>query len=66
MKNVIDELNRRLDRLKNMHKAMASKHSGNEDIYTYFAGYDLGYLEGKIAEIENTLDIMNENKERNN
>jgi len=59
---MIEELKRRLNRLNNRVEAMEEKHLGSELKLTYWAGYNLGYLKGKIWEIENTLDLL-ENKE---
>jgi len=50
------ELKRRLERLKKQKEQLEKEHKGNELNYTYWAGYELGYLKGKINEIENILD----------
>lgn len=54
----MDILKRRLDRLKNKLVELEKKHLGNELNYTYWGGYDMGYLKGKISEIENIIDEL--------
>jgi hypothetical protein len=56
----ITRLERRLKRLKEKKDEMESRHSGNEQKFTYHGGFDLGYLKGKIDEIENTIDELEE------
>jgi RNA polymerase-interacting CarD/CdnL/TRCF family regulator len=56
----IAELVRRLERLENKRDLLLSEHSGNEEKYTYWAGYELGYTKGKIHEIEDFLDQYQE------
>jgi hypothetical protein len=53
----VEKLKRRLNRLKEQLDKLQKEHGGNELKYTYWGGYDLGYLKGKICEIE---DILNE------
>lgn len=53
-----EKLKRRLNRLIEQKKLLESKHNGNETKYTYHGGFDMGYLKGKISEIENTLDEL--------
>tara|TARA_R110002050_G_scaffold34397_12_gene86898 strand:+ start:6241 stop:6444 length:204 start_codon:yes stop_codon:yes gene_type:complete len=53
-----EKLKRRLNRLIVQKKLLESKHNGNETKYTYHGGFDMGYLKGKISEIENTLDEL--------
>ena len=57
-----DKLKRRLHRLTEMKNKLESKYNGNETQYTFHAGFDLGYLKGKIHEIEERLDDLNEEK----
>lgn len=57
----INKLIRRLDRLKKQKEELESKHLGNELKYTYWGGYELGYIKGKIAEIEDILDELDSN-----
>ena len=54
----IDKLKRRLKRLKDRKSELSAKHVGNEQKYTYHASFDLGYVKGMIAEIENTIDEL--------
>jgi len=54
----IEKLKRRLNRLKEQRDKLQGEHSGNELKYTYWGGYDLGYLKGKICEIEDILDEL--------
>lgn len=54
----IKRLKRRLERLNGQKDKLEAKHKGNEQNYTYHGGFDLGYLKGKIAEIENILDEL--------
>jgi len=54
------KLERRLKRLQGMRDELKNKHCGNEENYTYYGGYDLGYLEGKIAVLEEWLDELEE------
>ena len=50
-------LEHRLTRLKLREQELVSKYVGKEQDYTFHAGYDLGYLQGTIAEIENSNDV---------
>ncbi len=54
------ELRRRLARLIKTRDQMLEKHEGKELNFTYWGGYELGYIKGKIDEIENILDYYNE------
>lgn len=56
-----EKLKRRLNRLKCQYDDLEKKHNGNELKYTYWVGFNLGYLNGRIAEIENILDEFGEN-----
>ena len=57
----IEKLKRRLNRLKEQLDKLQKEHGGNELKYTYWGGYDLGYLKGKICEIEDILDELGVN-----
>lgn len=57
----IEKLIRRLNRLKQQQEELELKHKGNELQYTYWGGYNLGYIKGKISEIENILEILGVN-----
>ena len=56
----ITKLERRLKRLTDRKDEMELRHHGNEQNYTYHGGFDLGYLKGKIDEIQNTIDELEE------
>ena len=57
MKDRDKELKRRLERLNKKVEVLESKHRGKGENFTYHGGYDLGYLKGKIGEIEEQIDI---------
>jgi hypothetical protein len=46
-----------------MAKALKETHHGNETKFTYYGGFDYGYLRGKIAALESVLDMMQELKQ---
>ena len=48
----------RLKRQKILESRIREDHHGRVDL-TYYAGYDCGYIEGKIAAYENLLDEIN-------
>lgn len=58
MNTVIEEFVRRLNRLTEQKDALEKEHKGNEQKFTYHGGFRLGYIKGKIAEIENILDLL--------
>jgi len=51
-----NNLIRKLNRFKEQRDFLESKHLGNELNYTYWGGYSLGELKGKISIIEDILD----------
>lgn len=57
----IENLKRRLDRLKKKRDDLQKEHSGNELNFTYWGGYNLGYLKGKICKIENIIEELENN-----
>ena len=61
--NVKQRILKRLKRLRRMAKAMKAQHHGNETKFTYYGGFDYGYLRGKIAALESVLDMMQEQKQ---
>lgn len=61
MENFRKELERKLIRLKERKNNIEKEHKGNELNYTYWGGYNLGYLKGQINEIENIIDELKEN-----
>ena len=61
IKAMTKKLERRLEKLKEKELKMSSDHAGKENsIYTYHAGWDLGYVQGKINEIENFIDVISD------
>lgn len=54
------ELERRLNRLKERKERLENVHLGNETKFTYWGGHEMGYLKGKITELENILDLIEE------
>ena len=56
MKLDTNKLIRKLNRFKEQKELLESKHLGKELEYTYWGGYSLGELKGKISIIENILD----------
>lgn len=54
MKNK-DRIKRRLERFQKMEEELTKLHSGNELNYTYWGGFELGYLRGKISLLEEIL-----------
>lgn len=49
--------NARLDILKAIHKGRELTE------FTYWAGYNYGYLQGKISELESTIEMLNDLKD---
>ena len=58
MQDYVKKLKRRLVRLKGTENELRDKHTGNEHKYTYHGGWDLGYVQGKIREIEEIIDEL--------
>jgi hypothetical protein len=57
----IDKIKRRLNRLKGQEQKLKERHQGKElTKFTYHAGWDLGYVQGKIYELEELLDELAE------
>jgi hypothetical protein len=59
----IDNLQRRLNRLRTQRDDLLANQLGNEQNYTYWGGYNLGYAKGKIDELENLIDNLNDERE---
>lgn len=55
---MIKKLKRRLARLIEKKEVLEKLHVGNEQNFTYWGGYELGYIKGKIDEIEGILEIL--------
>ena len=60
MEDYIKRLKRRLIRLNGQKNILEAEHKNNEPNFTYHGGFSLGYLKGKISEIEDTIDDMEE------
>ena len=57
----IERFKRRLKRLNKQKDELEAKHKDNEQNYTYHGGFSLGYLKGKITEIEDIIDEIEDN-----
>jgi hypothetical protein len=55
----VNKLKRRLARLIERRDSLLKEHKGKELNYTYWGGYSLGYIKGRITEIEDILDELN-------
>lgn len=65
MKDNKEEFIRRLERLNNQKEKWEEylkDHIEYKFTDEYSNGFDLGYLKGKISEIENVLDLINEDE----
>ena len=58
----VSKLKRRLARLIEQRDSILLKHKGKEEQFTYWGGWSLGYTLGKISEIENIIDELEEEK----
>lgn len=54
----IERLKRRLRWLIEQRDELLKRHKGNETKFTYWGGYALGCLKGKISEIEDLIDEL--------
>lgn len=54
----IEKLKRRLVRLEKQRRELKAEHKGQEHNYTYYGGYSLGHIEGRIFALEGVIDIM--------
>lgn len=54
-----ESLERRWDRLTRMKEALEEKY-GDTTKFTFHGGFELGYIVGKISEIENQIDRVEE------
>lgn len=55
---IVSKLKKRLERLTDMKNKLEKEHIGKEYDFTYWGGFDLGYLKGKITEIEDMIDEL--------
>jgi hypothetical protein len=51
-------LKRKLILLKKMEAELDEKYTNNEIKYTFYAGFDLGYVVGQISAYEDILDLF--------
>ena len=54
----LKEIKRRLARLIEMRDKLCAEHYGQEQKFTYWAGYRLGELKGKISILEDIVDFF--------
>jgi len=54
----IENLKKRLERLKSKKEELSKTHVGHEHDFTYHGGWEMGYLDGKIYEVENLIDAL--------
>jgi len=59
----LEKLQRRITRLKKQREELKTKHVGHEREYTYYGGYALGHIEGRISVIEDLIDDILETLE---
>ena len=57
---MLERLKRRLARLHIKLSELQKIHLGNETSLTYWGGYDMGYIKGQIAAIEDLIDDLND------
>jgi hypothetical protein len=51
---------RKLERHKARRDMLLKEHNGNEMNFTYWGGYELGYVKGKISLLEGLIDDLEE------
>lgn len=54
----IENLKRKLKRLEEAREKVLKYNKSNEPNLTYWGGWDLGYLTGKISATENQIDYL--------
>ena len=59
-KELLEKLNRQLDRAKNRYEEIKLEHDKNEMNLTYWAGRDRGYFEEKVYLLEDIIDMIEE------
>jgi len=59
MRTELEELKRRLARQQRVLKSIEDRLDDDETKLTYHAGFSVGYIMGKISEIENRIDQIN-------
>jgi hypothetical protein len=55
---MISELKRRIKKYEDRVSIKLEKEQGNELSYTYWGGYDLGEMKGKVTILEEFLDYL--------
>ena len=60
LKSKVNKYKRRLNRLIVQKDDLEKQQKGNELNFTYWGGFDLGYLKGKISEIEDIIFDLDE------
>lgn len=58
MEKYLKKLKRQLVRLQKQKAEYEEKYSGNETKYTFHGGQNIGYVQGQISTIENTIDEL--------
>lgn len=56
----LKSVKRQHHRVLKRHIELDAKYSGNESEYTYYGGFDAGYLVGKISILEDIIDELEE------
>ena len=55
---IYEKIERRLSRLVEKRETLLRLHQGKEQKFTYWAGYELGYIKGQISILEDNLDTI--------
>jgi prefoldin subunit 5 len=58
LEKLVKNTKRQLDRLNLQKQNLEQKYNGNEQKYTFHGGRDLGYLQGRTATLEDSLDDL--------
>jgi hypothetical protein len=53
-----EQLTRKITRVKSQIKELETQHEGKEDKFTYWGGFSMGYLKGKLTILEDWLDDL--------
>ena len=59
-KELLEKLNRQLDRAKNRYDEIKLEHDKKESSLTYWAGRDRGYFEEKVYLLEDIIHMIEE------
>jgi len=60
MEELKKRLNHRLERLTSQRDELEDEHVGEESKFTYWGGHKLGYVKGKINEVEDFIGNIND------